>query len=414
MPSVNLIRNIGLSDSATGPITAVDGEPTAARFLDHVFVTGNVYASRSQDGGSTWTHVDPFATFPFAAGGLCCDQMTLHERSRNLWIWLLQYNEDVNGSNIFRLAVSTTGSPAPGSWFTWDFHPGLFDTAWATQTTFDRPDIATTSNHLYITYNVWKSGSWTAALVFKISLTALAQHQLSYVYYTTTTHASLCLARGATSDMYFMAEAVRSPVRIFRWPDADGASWSWSDVSTPGAWTGSTMAGSYTSLCPSGVNWLGKLHARATAGWVADGRVGFLWHALPTSAHPQPWIKGLVVDATTMAVLAEPDIWNPGAAFAYPATCPNANGVVGISLFFGGGGAVNPRHVVGYLDPPGWVFVATRDSTDGPYAALWGDYLSCTTKHPNDTEWVATGYTLQGGTTFQFIEPQYVEFGVGP
>ncbi|MEU8619026.1 hypothetical protein [Streptomyces sp. NPDC048623] len=416
MPSVNLHRNIGLNDAATGPITALDDEPTAARFLDHVLVTGNVYASRSQDGGSTWTHVDPYTTFPFAAASLCCDQMTLHERSRNLWIWLLQYHVNpLDGSNIFRLAVSTDGTPAPGSWFFWDFNPGLFDPEWATNTQFDRPDMATTDNHLYLTYNVFRADSAVAAIVFKISLSHLAQHQLSYVFYRTTPQdVSLCLTRGATTDMYFMSEAVQNPVRIFRWPDPDGSGVGKAVVSTPGAWTASTVTGSYVSNCPSGTNWLRKLHGRATAGWAAQGLAGFLWHALPTSDRPHPWIKGLVVDGVTAAVFAEPDIWHPDWAWAYPATCPNADGVIGISLFYGGGGVINPRHAVGYMDAPSWVLQGTRDSTHGPDGGIWGDYLSCTTSHPDATRWVATGFTLQGGTTFAHIEPQYVEFGVGP
>ncbi|MFE6101557.1 hypothetical protein ACFVQ4_16495 [Streptomyces laurentii] len=414
MSSVNLVLNTGLTNAATGLGTGVDDEPTAARFLGQAFLTGNTYASRSQDGGSTWTQVDPFAVFPFTAGGLCCDQITLHERTRNLWVWLLQYKPDANGSNIFRLAVSTDGTPAPTSWFYWDFSPGLYDPTWATGVTFDRPDMATANEHLYISYNVFRGTTGAATMVFKISLAQLALHQLSYVYYNTTEDTSFCLARGATTDMYLLSETVQNPARIYRWPDADGTAWSRTNVTTPGAWTGSTMPGTYVSLCPNGSNWLGKLTVRATAGWVTDGNVGFLWHALPTNDRPQPWLKGLVVDTTTMTVVSEPDLWNADQAYAYPATCPNDDGVVGISLFFGGGGTLDPRHVVGFREDPTWVLAGTRDSTDGPYGDMWGDYLSCALGHPDDTNWVASGYTLQGGSTFQFVDPQYVEFNVGP
>ena len=121
MASVRLDKNISLPDSATGIQTLTENEPTAASFLDTVFVTGNLFASHSSDGGANWTFIDPFTAFPAAAGGFCCDQMMLHERSRNLWLWVLQYRTDANGSNIFRLAVSTSGG-APGSFSFYDFN----------------------------------------------------------------------------------------------------------------------------------------------------------------------------------------------------------------------------------------------------------------------------------------------------
>jgi hypothetical protein len=153
MASVNLIKNVGLNDAATGVDTSTTNEPTAASFLDHVFVTGNNFASHSSDGGTTWRFVDPHREFPEIAGGFGGDQKVLHERTRNLWIWVFQYLADANGSNFFRLAVSTSGSPASGNWTSWAFSPGMFDPAWATNVIFDRPDIATSNNNLFLTYN---------------------------------------------------------------------------------------------------------------------------------------------------------------------------------------------------------------------------------------------------------------------
>jgi hypothetical protein len=90
------------------------------------------------------------------------------------------------------------------------------------------------------------------------------------------------------------------------------------------------------------------------------------------------------------------------------------NGVVAVSVFFGGGGVSHPNHVVGFLDGNQWVLATTRASTHGPQLGVWGDYVSCATHDPEATEWVATGFTLQGGTSLQFIEPQYTQFGIGP
>ena len=62
------------------------------------------------------------------------------------------------------------------------------------------------------------------------------------------------------------------------------------------------------------------------------------------------------MDTATRSLVEEPDIWNQSSAFAYPAACPNASGVVGVSLFFGGGSR-HPSHVVGFRDGSAWRLV---------------------------------------------------------
>jgi hypothetical protein len=406
MSEVNLVKNIGLDDTATGVLTSTINEPTAAGFLDELFVTGNWFASRSGDGGTTWELVNPFTAFPAAGGEFCCDQIVLHERGRNLWVWILQYEEQA-GSNVFRLAVSTS---VAGPWSYWDFGPGLVDPTWATNAWFDYPDAATSDNNLFITFNVFSAASeaWLGAAVFKLPIDGLVSGNLQYQVYPITTHGSLRLTRGATSDMYFASHRGQNPIRIFRWPDAPGATMSWFDVSS-GTWTGRDP---YSSRGPGGAEWLGRLDPRITGGWVVGDQVGFLWTANASPDRPQPYVKALVVDAQTKSLVSEPDIWNDGGAWAYPSACPNANGVVGISLFFGGGEQSHPGHVVGFLEGDQWVLALSGASTHGPVGGSWGDYVSCEVHDPEGTEWVASGYTLQGGTDRQFIEPRYVHFGI--
>ncbi|WP_019886458.1 hypothetical protein [Streptomyces purpureus] len=418
MSSVQLLQNVTLDDLATGAdTTSATNEPTVARFLDHVLMTGNTFASHSVDGGASWTHLDPFTEFPHAAGGFCCDQIVIHHRGRNLWFRVLQYDTGPGGApNIVRLAVSTNGTPAPGSWTTYDFAPQDFDSAWQTGTQLDRPDIATSSRHLFMTMNVFRE-NWLATVVMRIPLADLEAHAaLNLEYYTLDANfgqrSSVCLTHGATTDMYMMGAEVGNPVRIFRWPDAPGSAMSQFDISTTLPWTGSLRQGDYISICPNGAtNWLRKQHSRP-AGWVTGNRVGFMWNALPNATRPQPWIKTLIADTTTMTVVAEPDLWSD-IAWAYPAPCPNVNGVVGVSLFVGGV-TLNPRHAVGFLDNNQWVLVATADSNEAPRGFPWGDYVSCATNDPDGTQWVASGYSLQGGFGGRFVEPQYVRFAIGP
>ncbi|MGE5834239.1 MAG: hypothetical protein ACM4AI_07155, partial [Acidobacteriota bacterium] len=72
---LRLFRNVGLPDAATSQDTSTVGEPSLAASGNQVFLSGNWYASRSVNAGAAWTHVDPFTTFPSAAGGFCCDQV---------------------------------------------------------------------------------------------------------------------------------------------------------------------------------------------------------------------------------------------------------------------------------------------------------------------------------------------------
>jgi hypothetical protein len=103
MSSINVLKNIALDDTATSDQTATVHEPTAASFDDEILMTGNWSTSHSGDGGANWTFVDPFNQ-QFAAGAVgvpgafCCDQVVIHERTRNLWILVVQYTIETGGT----------------------------------------------------------------------------------------------------------------------------------------------------------------------------------------------------------------------------------------------------------------------------------------------------------------------------
>jgi hypothetical protein len=423
MSSIIINKNIALDSIATGGQTITVDEPTTASFNDEVFVTGNLFQSHSSDHGATWTffspHVQPVAAaIPLTPGAFCCDQVGLHERIRNLWILVLQYSIGPAGTNVFRVAVSTSGTPGP-PWTSFAFAP---DPSLGTNNVeFDRPYVATTNNSLYISYNVFSAGAFAGANVFQIQLNALANLDLTNAVQVFRTNAtqlgSLCLAQGGDNEMFLASHdgTGNTPLQLFRWPDAPGSSITSFQV-TPSSWQGSFNPGTYSAPGPGG-EWLRKLDARITGAWVVpqNNQVGFLWTALPGPGRPQPYIKAAVIDTNTGALLFEPDIFANDFAFAYPAACPNVNGTVGLSLFFGGG-PFNPSHAVTWLDGQQWVtpFAQSRASTDAPVDQVWGDYCSCATLHPAATDWVAAGYTLQGGNANNFVQPQYVEFTQGP
>jgi hypothetical protein len=423
MPSIQQVKNVALNNAATSGATATVSEPTAASVGNEVFYTGNWFTSHSADGGTNWTFVNPFnepfpAGAPATPGAFCCDQIVIHERTRNLWILVLQYSIGAGGTNAFRIAVSTSGKPGP-PWTSFAFAP---DPALGTnQVEFDFPHAATSDNHLYVSYNVYRAGHFAGASVFQIELDALARRDLTGAVRVLRTDASevgsLCLTRGATSDMFFASHdgSGNSPLRVFRWPDAPGAPITRFDV-TPSTWHGSFKAdpGAFSSPGPDG-EWMRRLDSRVQGGWVTGTQAGFLWSALPGTGRPQPYIKAVVFDTSSGQVLFEPDIFSHDFAYAYASVFPNAEGKVGLSVSFGGG-QFNPSHAVSWLDGQQWItpFLLTRSSTHAPFDAAWGDYCSCALHHPDATNWVASGYTLQNGRQQDFIEPQYVEFAAGP
>jgi hypothetical protein len=406
---LRVFRNVGLPDAATSQDTSTIGEPSvAASACGQVFMTGNWYASRSLDSGATWTHVNPFTSLPSAAGGFCCDQLTLHDRRRELWIWILQYIQ-ANGTNVFRIAATRNPTFGAGGWYWWDISPATLNGQW-TNVWFDYPDAALTNDHLWVTFNVFDNSSpaqWQRAAVMKFPLATIASAGiLGFSQWSTTQHGSLRLSQGAAQSMYFGSHTSTTQLRLFQWDDSSNQI-VWWDVNV-GQWT----AGNFASVAPNGVNWLGRVDPRITGAWVAQNRVGFMWTAGTRQGRPNPYVRVVRINQTTKQVADEPDIFSNQNAWAYPAASPNERGELGFSAFYGGPGR-HPSPVVGVRNDQAnaWKSVLTVAATHSPTTAAWGDYLTCHAHEPYGHTWVASGYSLQGGTDRRNVEPRYAQFG---
>lgn len=403
--AITLVRNIGLDDTASSTRTSMICEPTAAANQRQVMMTGNWFASTSADAGAHWTYVDPFTRFPASAGGFCCDQVVQFNPRHRIWIWLLQYSATASSENIFRLAICRETSF--GSWYYWDFAPRNLDASWTNQW-FDYPDMASTNDQLFVTFNVFRGSGptapWQRAVVFRFPLATLAAGTtLGYRWWTTTNNGSIRLCRGAGPTMYFGSHNSLRQIRVFQWGDA-ATNVTSSDVNVR-LWA----QGAYSAPGPGNVNWLGRVDGRITGAWVGAGVIGFMWSANRDGTHPLPFVRVARLNEGNRALIDEPDLWSANSAWAYPAAASNASGQVGISAFFGGG-TRHPGHVVGVRTATAWDTVLTRVSSHGPTDQSWGDYLSCVASFPTSSNWVASGYTLQGGSERRNIEPRCVEF----
>ena len=410
MASINVIRNVALDDGATSNDTSTVGEPSLGVAGDQVFVTGNWYASRSTNNGGQWTHVDPFTTLPPAAGGFCCDQVTLHAATRGVWIWILQYVEQ-NGTNVFRIAATRDANFPGGGWFYWDIAPttldGSFKNLW-----FDYPDAALTRSNLYVTFNVFDtSDEWQRAVIMQFPLSTIENAgSLGFKWWSTTEFGSLRLTQGAavTNRMYWASHVSTSKLRLFRWVDGEN-SISWWDVNVR------QWARGISSTAPNGVNWLGRTDPRITGGAFGNGVITFMWTAGKDRSRPRAYCRVVRIRETTKQVIDQPDIWSKTRAWAYPATSTNRNGTVGFTAFYGGEDR-HPGLIIGARDDPGntWTTRYAKQGSHSPAEPKWGDYLTCRPHQPNDDGWVAAGYTLEGGEARTFILPRFVHYSLTP
>jgi hypothetical protein len=400
---LTILKNLDLDDVATGEQTGTVGEPTVAAAGKKFFVTGNWFASMSADSGASWNLVDPFTELPPVAGGFCCDQLALHSRSKKLWIWILQYSS-ANDTNVLRVAVSATAES--GSWRWWDFTPGMLNPAWK-KFWLDYPDISESNGAIWLTSNVFDANDkWKRAVVLQLTTaTMVGGGPLSFNHWSTNQHGSLRLAQGAGDTMYFGAQNGTSGVRVFAWKDSSNTVSFWDVAVTP--WSN----GPYSSKGQGNVQWLSRCDDRITGAWLTGNQLGLLWTSSPVAGRPHPFIRAARINISTRKLIDEPDLWSPDHAYAYPAAAANSKGRVGITAFIGGG-TLHPSHVVGVRDDVAgtWDTFIAKQGSHGPADTKWGDYLTIRRHRSQPTTWVASGFTLQGGTSRNHVEPRVVQF----
>jgi hypothetical protein len=402
--TITLVKNVQLNDVATADTASHVCEPSAAINGNVVFYTGNWFAAVSTDGGTTFKFVNPFTTFPNPPGmGFCCDQVVNYIKSIDTFVWLLQYTRDSSGKNIQRIAYATTARVKTGSWRFFDITPaslGLGAGIW-----LDFPDLAVGQNMLYMSTNCFAGGSWRASAIARIKLSSFTSGTLSASRSVSTTHPSLRVAQNCGTTAYFVAHNSTSSLRVFSWKETSATPTS--NNVLVGTWS----SGPYSSVTPDGRNWLQRADARHTGATLAGNELWFAWGSAKggVNARPNPFVQIARINATSMTLIENINLWDPTSAILYAGLSTNVNNEVGASYTIGGGTRF-PTHVVGILTGTRRQ-ATTFASTRGPADNKWGDYLTVRRNYPNQKLFCATGYSLLGGAGASDATPNFTVFG---
>lgn len=400
-------RSTGIGRLVNSPIQPPDMSGAAADPV--VLLTGNTWAAFSSDGGVTFTALDPTAVFPSGPtadhGGLCCDQVVQYDPQYDLFIWLMQFQRAATGENMLRIAAATPQEIAASggrSWTFWDLRSRAtfgFGSDW-----LDYPDLATGSHNLYISVDLVARG----LVVMRIPLAEIANRGTLNIDYTDPAHSVRAygghLTQNTGDAVYWAGHIHNSQMRVWTLPEGSNV-YSWRDVNI-NSWPN---GGARRSLTPTRVNWLEFVFPDTAC--IGAARVGadlwFAWTARPGGGFAHPHIQMVRLDAATLALVEQVQVWNPDHAFAYPALASNSRGELGMAVGFGGGGRLEGGAGVGLWGD----FVIWTPGFSSSSIDRFGDYLGIRRAHPDDRLLAAAIYSrLDLGNGEQF-NPTYVLFG---
>jgi len=363
-----------------------------------LFMSANWYAARSADGGNTFTYVSPYTTFPNINGGFCCDQIVNYARNQDMMLWALQYIKD-GSSGTLRIARAV-GSAAVlnNTWVYYDFNPQLFGIA--TGNWMDFPNLTIGSTFLYATSNVFRTSDngFTGCVIWRIPLSELAAGgSISFSYLVRTDVGNLRCTEGASTTMYWAAFANTSTLRIHRWDDGSGSVF-WDDVAL-NPFTYLNRDG--VSTTPDGRNWAARCDSRVLGATVTGGVLAFMWGAKQDGTFPQPYTIVARFSQSTRALLSQQQVWNSAYAWLYMNGSVNSAGAQA-GLIAYGGGPFYPNTAFWINDDVESGFIplhnyAVADSTAGPSANAWGDFLTSRPHKDYTNSWVAVTYYMTAG-----------------
>lgn len=387
--------------------------PSVANNGRDIFVSYNDYAALSKDYGATWNYIDPdtLSTSP-AHGALVGNQDVFYDSSRNLLVWVVQFEPDSTSGNSLALVVAKGRFQLESnSWVAYSIGSTSLSCGGNNPDThFDRPQLTRTNNYLYIAANVYyNAGPFLCTTMLRLSLKELAaQGGLSLSTYYSQVGFNFTPAQGGTTTLYFARHKSTTQLAVYTWPESAGAS---GVTATIVSHAGYLRTGYHCPITASTDPCAGD-DDRLTTGWLKGGKwLGFMWDAAQNGGtRPYPFTRVLVLNPSTKAVVSRTDIWNSSFAWFMPSSSVNARGHVGGTIA-SAGGSTKPSCSTWLNDDisnmPAFAHVKVAASDAAPTANAWGDYLQTRRSGLNPFQWVGTCYALQSG----HVIPHVVRFG---
>lgn len=394
------------------------------------YYTGNWFAARSTDMGRNWSYVNPYSDF----SNFCCDQITVHDPSRNDFYWYRQGVPYTDGGgnyeNVFKLSVDTGWDMS--TYCTYTFQPTDVNGNWTNQW-WDYPHIQIGADHLYIATNVFDNNNiWTRTVMLRFPLDSLSTCAgFSYNYFDVTDWFTWVPVQGADHVMYFASNwpnssPQNSRIRIWEWPEDSGTvSWVTRDVA---AWN---LTGRGDATCGnSSNNWTQRFDQRMMAGTryidddIANGRNLLLWMwnvAEDGTNFQEPYVDAALFYEDDLTQVSggqgRPYVFSDSFCWAYPALAANKRGDLSLVLSGGSPSDGEPDAYYAINDdfngsPPNWTVNTLAQSNARPSDSVWGDYNTIRQHLPVGTSWVGATHFIPGSSDCSNCSsPIYAAFG---
>src|SRR5262249_10333138 len=121
---------------------------------DTLIMSGNWYLLVSDDGGASFSRIDPFQVMADVDGGFCCDQVVAYEPSRDLaFVVMITVPSPTTRRNTLRLLVIRGRPTGPPVVFAYNIRPEIL--GFPADHWLDFPKLVTGRNHAYLTVNVF-------------------------------------------------------------------------------------------------------------------------------------------------------------------------------------------------------------------------------------------------------------------
>lgn len=399
---------------ASGSISTTN-EPAMANDGQEIFYTYNWGATRSADGGATWTSV-PIPE-PFNDASFCCDQDVLHHAPTATTFWLVLYC--TGGCSEGRVVLNVMNRISSGIACSYTVLDGV-----SSSTIPDYAHLGQSQKYIYVSSNN-VGVSWTGSQMVRLDAESLSNCTGAvadtYTYTGSVGQRVFVPGHGAQHAMYWFSAENSTQLRIFKWPERTTTVSEYLRTVAPINFSQPDCRGGTNNA-----NWFTGFTSYSIQGFRARTAIGgpqllFMVGSNADAGHPQAYIRVLNLQEPNLLYQGEPDIWDPTTCFGYPVVSANTrDGHYGLAIAAGGtaggGGSATQGYVgidddyttgIGNFGTLQLVASATHTPT------RWGDYFSIGVNRPCGYFWDAAVFAMSGGTAGANVNARYVEFGRG-